>query len=191
MMKYFASLAGALLFIFVFTACSSSGSAIQSQSKTSGSGNQRQDSPNIQVNKNVNKQTLLSAINKSKSSEIPIKRVLYTSYYSIPPRPAGGVWYYTKDDHAGNLEGVAKWEREDMIFVQVPDREYYGYIARPVSLKKQGKEVVQITLKLEKGDWVATKLPPRTIISVAKGSIDPKSVKFRVTTESGENLMAH
>lgn len=189
MVKRFASLTGALFFIFMLTACSSSDSATKSQSQGPASGNQRQGSQKIQVNKNENKTSTLSAINNS--SEIPIKRVYYTSYYSLPPRPAGGVWYYTKEDHDGNLEGVAKWDREDMIFVQVPDREYYGYIAKPVSLKKQGRDVVHITLRLEKDDFVENKLPPRTIISVAKGSIDPKSVKFRVTTEGGENLMVH
>jgi hypothetical protein len=189
MVKRFASLAGALFFILMLTACSSSNSATQSQSQGPASGNQRQDSPKIQVNKNANNKSILSAI--VDSSEIPIRRVYYTSYFSLPPRPSGGVWYYTKEDHAGNLERVAKWDREDMIFVQVPDREYYGYIAKPVSLKKQGKDVVHITLRLEKDDSAKSYLPPRTIISVAKGSIDPKSVKFRVTTEGGENLMVH
>lgn len=187
MLKRFASLTGALFFILLLTACSSSNSATQSQSQGQASGNQRQDLQKIQVNKNANKKPAASSI--VDSSEIPIKRVYYTSYYSLPPRPAGGVWYYTKEDHAGNLERVAKWDREDMIFVQVPDREYYGYIAKPVSLKKKGKDVVHITLRLEKDDLVENYLPPRTIISVAKGSIDPKSVKFRVTTEGGENLM--
>lgn len=42
------------------------------------------------------------------------------SFYNSPPRLAkGGIWYHTKEEHAGNIDEEFDWDEVDVLHIQL------------------------------------------------------------------------
>lgn len=162
----------------------------QEKQKTSVESEQQTEAEKKNIDQSEDTEENLAAALKEKEPGIPFKRI-YPSYYSVPPSSTGGVWYYTKEEHDGNLRRLGKWDREDMIHIQLADPKYYGYVLVPKMIEKKEGEVVRIVVQLHKENLVKNHQPARAFMKVPRGSFNPKVVRFEVRTEGGEALHPH
>jgi hypothetical protein len=79
----------------------------------------------------------------------PFKVPFESNDWSDVPWPAkGGIWYFTKEKHPGNLDTLVEWDNDDVLLIQLSDKKYYGYSLDPISVEIVGPETVKITLDL-------------------------------------------
>ncbi|MFC4076378.1 hypothetical protein [Salinithrix halophila] len=117
--------------------------------------------------------------------EIPFQAVNWIG--GSPDRQArGGIWVYTKEKHPGNIDDSFDWDNEDVLLVQVSDKEYEGYEMNPKGLQFLDNDVIRVVVQLKKDDLSSKDEAPRRYIKVEKGSLDGK--KFIVETEEGDRL---
>lgn len=112
-------------------------------------------------------------------------------YYSnrVPRHQTGGVWYHTKEEHAGTIDGDFNWDKVDVLEIQLSEKSYYGYKIVPVSFELLENNAAKITVQLKPG-FNANKNdaePARVFIQLNQGTIDKKT-KYTILTEDGEQL---
>lgn len=112
----------------------------------------------------------------------------FNQYSDVPWKSEGGIWYFTEEDHPGNMGDLADWETDDLLLVQLGDEEYRGYELEPVSVQLLDAETAKIVLDLKEGDDAGSKNadPARTFIEVYRGVLKYKN--FIVESKDGEKL---
>jgi len=113
----------------------------------------------------------------------------YNSWSDVPWPAKGGIWYFTKEKHPGNLDTYGDWDNEDVLLIQLSDKKYYGYELEPVSVEIVGPETVKITLDLDQSNSSISdnqSQPARVFLSVARGVLKYK--KFLIVSEDGKKL---
>ncbi|SFS64787.1 hypothetical protein [Marininema halotolerans] len=106
--------------------------------------------------------------------------------WDTPWKSEAGVWYFTKEDHPGNLEDYEDFEDEDVLLIQVGNKEYQGYELEPVSVQLVDAETAKVVVDLDKGRDSEDHSPPRTFLQVDRGVLKYK--KFLIESEDGKQL---
>lgn len=112
------------------------------------------------------------------------------SFYNSPPRFAkGGIWYHTKEEHAGNIDEEFDWDEVDALHIQLSDKAYYGHRIEPVGIELLDNNTARISLQLEKTDEFGTDEAEaaRVFIKVKRGTFN-QNTKYIIQTEDGEKL---
>ncbi|SFI94725.1 hypothetical protein [Thermoflavimicrobium dichotomicum] len=120
--------------------------------------------------------------------EIRFKLHFFDSY--VPPRRStGGIWLYTKEKHAGDIDQEFNWDQTDVLHIQISDSKYNGYSATPLNIQLMDEKTVRVIVKLEKGTDPFQKETdaPRMYIEVEKGKLN-EDMKFIVEKDTGETL---
>jgi hypothetical protein len=113
----------------------------------------------------------------------------YNDWSDVPWPAKGGIWYFTKEKHPGNLDTHGDWDNDDILLIQLSDKKYYGYTLDPISVEIVGPETVKITLDLNHNNSTFgddQSRPARVFISVARGVLKYK--KFLIVSEEGKKL---
>ncbi len=108
----------------------------------------------------------------------------------IPRHQRGGIWFHTKEEHAGTIDDKYKWDEVDVLEIQISEKAYYGYKIVPVSFELQKNNTAEITVQLKPGTWANNDKnaePARVFIRLNRGTIN-KDTKYIIKTEDGEIL---
>lgn len=117
--------------------------------------------------------------------EIPFQNVNW--FYGSPERQEkGGIWVFTGEKHAGEIDDTFTWEEEDVLLVQINDPQYKNHEMDIKGLQIIDDETVKIIVSVNKledeGDVV-----PRRYATIKKGSLEGK--KFKLENEdTGEAI---
>lgn len=98
-----------------------------------------------------------------------------------------GIWYHTKEEHAGNIDEEFDWDEVDVLHIQLSDKEYYGHRIEPVSIEFLDNNTVRVTLQLVKTDELETDEAARVFITVKRGTFN-QDTKYIIQTEDGKRL---
>lgn len=128
---------------------------------------------------------------KYQGKELGFRALTYDPY-GHPALSSPGIRIHTEERHAGSLESTMKysWDREDLVEVQVGDKDLYGKILKIIRVEVDGN-LYRIVVRPEERQFSTNKdkdIPARAFFYVNKGSIDPDVAKFIVETEDGEQL---
>ncbi|SFS64759.1 hypothetical protein [Marininema halotolerans] len=108
---------------------------------------------------------------------------------SVPRMSTGGIWYYTQDQHPGNIDDEYEWDEVDVLHIQISDKEYLGYKMEPIGIEMIGGNTAKVIIKLEedKSDYETDEEEaPRLYVKVKQGALEGK--QFIIQTEDGEKL---
>ncbi len=98
-----------------------------------------------------------------------------------------GIWYHTKEEHAGNIDEEFDWDEVDVLHIQLSEKAYYGHRIEPVGIELLDNDTVRATLQLEKTDDFETDEAARVFIKVKRGTFN-QDTKYIIQTEDGERL---
>lgn len=92
-------------------------------------------------------------------------------FFGSPERqPKGGIWVFTEEKHAGELDETFEWEKEDVLLVQVNDPAYINHEMTIKGLQIIDEKTVKIVVSLDskeaEGDTV-----PRRYVTVEKDTL--------------------
>ncbi|SFI94755.1 hypothetical protein [Thermoflavimicrobium dichotomicum] len=107
----------------------------------------------------------------------------------IPPRqPTGGIWFYTKEDHPGDIAREFNWDTTDVLHFQISDPKYIGYLPEPTKVEIVNGNSVRITVKMVyDADYAKYKMAPRRYLEIPRGIIN-KTMQMFVVSNTGEPL---
>jgi len=96
-------------------------------------------------------------------------------FWGSPERqPKGGIWLFTADKHAGELDETFEWEKEDVLLVQVNNPTYVNHEMIIKGLQIIDEKTVKIVVSLEAKETDDDKVPRRDV-TVEKGALSGKS----------------
>ncbi|TCS96679.1 hypothetical protein [Hazenella coriacea] len=119
---------------------------------------------------------------KPKEKKLLKFKQVSANYYNVPAQSTSGVWFYTKEAHPGSINRYANWDREDLVYIQFADREYYGYNMAILSVEPIDSSKVQVLVRPSKDRLFQYDQPARIILTVPKGSLN-SNIQFQVETE--------
>lgn len=163
-----------LIFSLFLTGCGLISDQSKDSEKNKADSNDKEDLTGAQAAQSTGKQPWFEAM----------------SFYDPPPRLAkGGIWYHTKEEHAGNIDDEFDWDEVDALHIQLSDKAYYGYTIDPVGIELLENNTARVTLKLTKTDKVGTDeaVAARIFIKVKRGTFN-QNTKYIIQSEDGEKL---
>jgi hypothetical protein len=128
---------------------------------------------------------------KYQGEELGFRALTYDPY-GHPALSSPGIRIHTEKRHAGSLESTIKysWDREDLVEVQVGNKDLYGKILKVIRVEIDGN-LYRIVVRPEDRKYSTAgdnEIPARAFFYVNKGAIDPEVAKFIVETEDGKEL---
>ncbi|SFJ73272.1 hypothetical protein [Thermoflavimicrobium dichotomicum] len=176
----------ALVLVFIVSGCGLLPKGTGEESKTSDSKNSSQSS-----NSSNSSQAMPA---KETYPEITFETKYFT-FDEVPARGSGGIWYYTKEQHAGNLDKQFTWDQNDVILIQASDKKLYGKKLIPTAIEKKADDLINIKVNIADYTYsdpgipsMYKEYPARCFIVIPKGSINSKKAKFSITSETGEKI---
>jgi hypothetical protein len=96
-------------------------------------------------------------------------------FFGSPERqPKGGIWVFTEEKHAGELDNTFEWEKEDVLLVQINDPAYINHEITIKGLQVIDDKTVKIVVSLDAQETEGDKVP-RRYVTVEKDALTGKS----------------
>ncbi|MBP2239737.1 hypothetical protein J2Z40_000290 [Cytobacillus eiseniae] len=95
-------------------------------------------------------------------------------FFGSPDRqPKGGIWLFTAEKHAGELDDTFEWEKEDVLLIQVNDPAYINHEMTIKGLQIVDEKTVKIVAALKEKSSEGDKAP-RRYVKVEKDALAGK-----------------